>query len=79
MTSPGLDGRLPFVLICGGGSRLFEFRLLGSLFGSRVTEEPYVAMGGLLVVCPRAWIEGRLLKDDGTGGGALFPAAGPGC
>lgn len=46
---------------------------IGSLFAFLLTEEPYVAIGGLFVVLLRASSAG-LLVVGGGGGGGRFPA-----
>jgi hypothetical protein len=64
----------------GGGRRLF-FTPIGWLLACFVTEEPYVTMGGLLVVCVLEGMDGRFVGtegraagvDCGSGGGARFP------
>lgn len=43
---------------------------MGSLLDCFVTEEPYVAIGGLFVVFPRL---GRAGRFGGGGGGGLLP------
>jgi hypothetical protein len=55
--------------IKGGGSTP-PFRPIDELFGCLVSEEPYVAIGGLFMVCVRAGAAGRSV---GTGGGGLLP------
>ena len=57
----------------GGGSRLALIPM-GWLFACFVTEEPYVAIGGLFVVCVLEGIDGLLAGAvGGSGGGALLP------
>lgn len=59
-------GRLS-LSIKGGGS-MPPFGPMGKLFG--FVAEPYVAIGGLLIVCVRAGAAGRSV---GTGGGGRLP------
>ena len=57
----------------GGGSRL-PFTPIGWLFTCFVTEEPYVAIGGLFAVWVLEGIAGRLAGAvGGSGGGARLP------
>jgi hypothetical protein len=68
---------VPFVglsLSTGGGGRRCPLTPIGWLFACFVTEEPYVAMGGLFVVCVLEGIDGRFAgAEDGSGGGARLP------
>lgn len=57
----------------GGGKRSCPRAPFGKLLTWLLTEEPYVVIGGLLIVCVREGSAGR--PDGGGGGGALLPAA----
>ena len=58
----------------GGGGRRLPFTPMGRLFACFVTEEPYVVIGGLFVVCVLEGIPGLFAGAvGGSGGGGRLP------